>query len=90
MEEKTIPIAAEHEGYIQGITVAQSLLHTGAQAVFVILGFDDGKRHVLLVLEHIISAAPLTTDMQPTTDDDSTRSERKLFTHLALYIPARL
>jgi hypothetical protein len=43
VEDKSIAIAGEHEGNIEGDSAVEGLLHRGADAVGVIFGFNQGE-----------------------------------------------
>src|SRR5690606_24190454 len=88
VEQEAVAITAEHERGVQGIAVSQGLLHAIAQAVVVVLGFDDGNGHVLLVAENVIRPAAFAASVQPAAHDDAASGERDLFPHLAVHVPA--
>ena len=90
MEQEAVTVAAKHERGVESIAVGESLLHAVAKAVVIVLGFDDGYRHVLLVAQNVIRAPPFAPSMQPATHNDAARSERNLFAHLAVHVPASL
>ena len=90
MEQKAVSVAAEYEGGVESIAIGQRLLHAVAEAMVVVLGFDDGDGHVLFVAQNVIRAPTFTPSVQSPAHNDSASGERYLFAHLAVHVPACL
>jgi hypothetical protein len=88
MEEEAVAIAGEHEGDVERFGVVEALLHASAEAMHLILGFDQGNRLVGFVVQHIVSAFAFTPAMQLATHDDATFCEADFFANLGLQVPA--
>ena len=90
MKQKGISVAAEDKGNLQGIGIAQGLLHAIADSMVVVLGLDDGDGDVGFVVEDVVR--PLAFGCVPAgqlaTHDDGSGGEGDLLTDLGLG-PAR-
>ena len=60
MEDEAVAVGGKHEGDVEGLGVAQSLLHAVAHGVGVVLGFDQGDGDVGLVMEDVIGPLALS------------------------------
>ena len=49
VEDKRIAVAAEDKGHIECLGIGQGLLHTTADGMSIVLGFDHGNGQVGLV-----------------------------------------
>ena len=65
------------------------LLHPVADAVIVVLCFDDGYRNVGLVIQDVIGALGFATGNELSADDDAPLGEGNLLAELHHPVPAR-
>jgi len=66
------------------------LLHSGADAVVVVLGFDDGDRDVGLEVEDVVGKLGFPPTNRLALDDDSTLREIDFLADLGVNVPSRL
>ena len=59
VEQKSVAIAAEHEGHLQHLGITKALLHTITKRVFIVLGLDDRDWHVGSMKQDIVSTLVL-------------------------------
>lgn len=89
MHQEAVAIAAEGEGRIQRLGIAQRLLHAVAERVIVVLGLDYGDRQLGRVIEDVVSAFLLAAGVQLAAHDDATLGEGDIFLHLGGEVPPR-
>jgi len=54
MENKAVAVGREHERDIEGHSIIEGLLHSGADAMVIVLGLNDGDGDVWLVIKDVI------------------------------------
>jgi len=82
VEQEAIAIGAEHKRDLQHLSIAQRLLHTIADGVIIVLGFDDGDWDVRLIEKDIIDTFVLGSGMELAANDDASFGEGKFFSDL--------
>ncbi|MNE52866.1 hypothetical protein D3C80_1475590 [compost metagenome] len=87
VKEEAITIAGEHEGYVQRLCVAESLLHARANRVFVVLRLDHSDRQIGLVVENEVCTACFTTAVELAPDHDAAFGKADLLPHLFVHVP---
>ena len=85
--EKSVTVAAVGEGNIQNLGVFERLLHAVADAVIVVLGFDDRNGQVWFAVKEVIRLLGLPAPDGFSPDDDTALSEISLFPDLSHQIP---
>src|SRR5690606_7013370 len=88
MDQQAIAIAGEHERHVERLSIAEGLLHAGAERVLVVLRLDDGNRQVLLVIEDVDSSARLATAVHFAAHDNASLGEADFITYPLMPIPA--
>ncbi|MNN23437.1 hypothetical protein D3C81_1368350 [compost metagenome] len=88
MEEKTVTVAGEHERQIQRLGITERLLHSSAEGMLVVLGFDNSQRQVGLVIQDVVCATRFAPAVQLATDDDAALGKADFLTDLLVQIPA--
>ena len=88
MKMEAIAIAAEYEGDIQRISVAEGLLNSSTHRVLVVFRLDDRDRDVGLVVENIVGASLLSACVEFPSDINFAGGEAYFLTDLSVYIPA--
>lgn len=58
MKQEGVAIGAEDEGNVERSGVIQSLLHSTADAVVIVFGFDERERHVRFVGQQEVCELP--------------------------------
>jgi len=87
MEDKTVTIGGEHKRYVEGHRIVESLLHSVADAVIVVLRLDNGDGDIGLVIEDVIGALGFPTGNELSPDDNASLGERDLFADLHHAVP---
>lgn len=90
VKQKTIATGTEDEGYLQHFRIGQCLLHTVADRMAIILGFDYGDWNIGLIEQHIIGSFMFGAGVQLSTNDYPAFSKGKFFEDLGDYIPPSL
>ena len=90
MEHETIAVGRKHEGNVQRLSIAQSLLHSVADGVGVVLGLDQRNGNVGLVIEDVIGTLALAPADQLATHDDPALGEADFLADLQHLIPSGL
>ncbi len=90
VKQKTIAIGAEDEGYLQHFRIGQCLLHSVADRMAIVLGFDYGDGDIGLVEQHIISPFMFGAGVELAANDYPAFGKGKFFQDLGGYIPSRL
>ena len=88
MLQETVAIRTVHKRDVQYFGIFNGLLHSRANAVFVILCFDDSQWDIGLVVEQIVCAFSLSSGRDISADDDATIREVVLHANLLLFVPA--
>src|SRR6185312_5680173 len=88
VENKAVTVGGENKGDLQGAGVFEPLLHSIADAVAVVLGFNQGDGDVRLIIEDKVSLLSLAAADQLAPDDDPTLGEIDLLPDLLHVIPA--
>ena len=86
-KSRRLPI---HEGNVERVGIIQGLLHAIADAVVIILGFNEGEGDIRLVIEDIVGALGLAASDQLAADDDASLGEADFLANLQHFIPAGL
>ena len=86
---ETVAIGGKHEGDVQRFGVVERLLHAVADAVRIVLGFDDREGDVGLVVQDVVGALGLAACDQLAADDDAALGEAYLLADLEHFVPAR-
>jgi len=89
MENKAVAVGREHERDIEGHSIIEGLLHSGADAMVIVLGLNDGDGNIGLVIKDIICALGLASGNELTSDDDAPFGEVDLLSNLHHPVPAR-
>ena len=89
MLQEGVTIAAVGERHVQDLGVLQGLLHSVANFVVVVLGFDDGERKVGFEEKQVIRLLGLPALDRLASDDDATHGEISFFPDLSHQIPTR-
>ena len=71
MKDKAVAVGREHKRDIEGDGVVERLLHSGADAVVIVLRLDDGDRDIGLVIEDVIGALGFAAGDELSSDDDT-------------------
>lgn len=90
VKQEAIAIAGEHERYVQGLCIAQGLLHAGANGVLVVLCLDHSDRQVGLVVEDEVCAACFATAVKFSPDDNAAFGKADFLAHLLVHVPSSL
>ena len=85
---ETVAIGGKHEGDVQRFGVVERLLHAVADAVRIVLGLDDGKGNVGLVVQDVVGALALPACDQLSANDDAALGETHLLADLVHLVPA--
>jgi hypothetical protein len=86
---KPSPLEEKDKGNVEGYRIIESLLHSVADAVVVVLGLDDRNRNVGFVIKDVIGALGLPASNQFSADDDAAFGKSDLLAHLHHPVPAR-
>lgn len=90
VKQEAIAIAAEYEGQVERVGIAQGLLHAVTNAVRVVLRFDDADWQIGLEIKQVVRALLGTPAVQLAAHDDTAGGEGNLFAHLGRKVPTRL
>ena len=90
MKEKAIAVRRKNEGQIAvHLAIIESLLHTVANGVVVVLGLNDSDRNIGFVIKYVIGELCRSALMMLALDDDTAAGDGHLFSDLSVEIPAR-
>ena len=89
VKDKAVAVGREHERDVKGHRIVEGLLHSGADAVVVVLRLDDGDRDIGLVIEDVVGALGFATRHKLPPDDDAPLGKVDLFANLHHPVPAR-
>ena len=90
MEYKAVAIRGKDEGDFKGGSVVEPLLHTIADAVVVVLNFDESDGDIGFVVKNIIGSLAFTACDELASNDDPPLGEADFFAYLGHLIPSRL
>ena len=90
VEDEAVAVGGKHEGDVEGLGVAQSLLHAAAHGVGVVLGFDERDGDVGLVMEDVVGPLALSAADQPAAHGDAALGEAHLLADLRHLVPPGL
>jgi len=89
VKDKPVAVGGKNERNIEGYGIIEGLLHAVADAVVVVLGFDDGDRDVWFVIKDIIGALGLPAGNEFSADDDAPFGKSDFLADLHHPVPAR-
>jgi hypothetical protein len=88
VEDEPVTVRGEHERNLQRLGVIERLLNTVADAAAIVLGLDDRKGNVRLVIEDVIGPLGFATGHHPAADDHAPLREGDFLAKLGLLVPA--
>jgi hypothetical protein len=88
MEQKPIPIAAEHAGDVEQLRILQRLLDARPHGVLIVLRLDDGDGDVWLIIKDIVGPLALATGGEFATDVDFASGKGDFFEELRVAVLA--
>lgn len=88
MEQKPIPIAAEHAGDVEYPGIIECLLDTCPHGVGIVLRLDDGDGDIRLIIKDIIGPLALTTGGEFAPHINLACRKRDFFEELGVLVPA--
>ena len=87
VKAEAVAVAAENEGDVEDMGVAEGLLEAGADRVGVILGLNDGDGDVRLVIEDVVGALLGTASVDFSPHINAPVGETYLFAYLRVEVP---
>ena len=87
MKEEAVAIGGENKRDVEDFGIIDSLLHTTAEGLLVILGFDNGYGEVGFEIDDIVGTFAFAFDNGLATHGDTAISEVNFFSNLCLNTP---